>query len=73
MFGNSIDSKLFVAVGGVSNATLVCKRGALGSSVYTDAIPARLDDGLTVTGVRVEVLNVLGRGCVYVWSAARLS
>jgi 5-dehydro-2-deoxygluconokinase len=46
----------------VSQATLVCKRGALGCSVYTDAIPPRLDDGLTVTGVRVEVLNVLGAG-----------
>lgn len=46
----------------VSDATLVCKRGALGCSVYTDAIPPRLDDGLTVTGVRVEVLNVLGAG-----------
>lgn len=30
--------------------------------MYTDAIPPRLDDGLTVTGVRVEVLNVLGAG-----------
>lgn len=46
----------------VSAATLVCKRGALGCSVYTDAIPPSLDDGLTVTGVRVEVLNVLGAG-----------
>ncbi len=46
----------------VSDAALVCKRGALGCSVYTDAIPSRLDDGLTVTGVRVEVLNVLGAG-----------
>ena len=28
----------------VSEAALVCKRGALGCSVYTDAIPPRLDD-----------------------------
>lgn len=50
------------AVRSVSDATLVCKRGASGCSVFTDAIPATLDDGLTVTGVRVEVLNVLGAG-----------
>ena len=61
--GGSTDTlQALSQVRGVSNATLVCKRGALGSSVYTDAIPARLDDGLTVTGVRVEVLNVLGAG-----------
>ncbi len=58
----------------VSAATLVRKRGALGCSVYTDAIPPSLDDGLTVTGVRVEVLNVparamrLCRGCCAVIS-----
>ena len=56
----------------VSEATLVCKRGALGCSVYTDAIPSRLDDGLTVTGVRVEVLNVLGAGTRLCPPAARL-
>lgn len=57
----------------VSNATLVCKRGALGCSVYTDAIPPRLDEGLTVTGVRVEVLNVLGAGDAFMSGlAARL-
>lgn len=61
--GGSTDTlQALSQVRGVSNATLVCKRGALGSSVYTDAIPARLDDGLTVTGIRVEVLNVLGAG-----------
>ncbi|WP_108651082.1 bifunctional 5-dehydro-2-deoxygluconokinase/5-dehydro-2-deoxyphosphogluconate aldolase [Dongshaea marina] len=46
----------------VSDATLVCKRGALGCSVFEDAIPDDLDDGSTITGVRVEVLNVLGAG-----------
>ncbi|MGM3175569.1 bifunctional 5-dehydro-2-deoxygluconokinase/5-dehydro-2-deoxyphosphogluconate aldolase [Dickeya lacustris] len=45
-----------------TGATLVCKRGALGCSVFTAAIPAALDDGLTVKGVQVEVLNVLGAG-----------
>ncbi|QLX24309.1 5-dehydro-2-deoxygluconokinase [Citrobacter freundii] len=61
--GGSTDTLQALAqVRAVSKATLVCKRGALGCSVYTDAIPPRLDDGLTVTGVRVEVLNVLGAG-----------
>lgn len=50
------------AVRKVSNADLVCKRGALGCSVYTDAIPETLDEGITVHGVRVDVLNVLGAG-----------
>ncbi len=46
----------------VSDATFVCKRGALGCSVYPEAIPETLDEGLTITGVRVDVLNVLGAG-----------
>ncbi|MGQ0287478.1 bifunctional 5-dehydro-2-deoxygluconokinase/5-dehydro-2-deoxyphosphogluconate aldolase [Pasteurellaceae bacterium 22721_9_1] len=45
-----------------SNATLVCKRGALGCSVFEGPIPDDLDGGLNVYGVRVEVLNVLGAG-----------
>lgn len=45
-----------------SQATLVCKRGALGCSVFEGAIPDDLDGGLNVYGVRVEVLNVLGAG-----------
>lgn len=46
----------------ISNAEFVCKRGSLGSSVFTDAIPDSLDDGITIKGVRVAVLNVLGAG-----------
>ena len=46
----------------VSHATLVCKRGALGCSVFEGDIPNDLDGGLNVYGVRVEVLNVLGAG-----------
>lgn len=49
-------------VRGNTAAELVCKRGPLGCSVFTGAIPASLDDGITVQGVRVEVLNVLGAG-----------
>jgi len=46
----------------VSDAELVCKRGPLGCSVFTGMIPDDLDDGITVHGVRVDVLNVLGAG-----------
>ncbi|OOF66207.1 bifunctional 5-dehydro-2-deoxygluconokinase/5-dehydro-2-deoxyphosphogluconate aldolase [Rodentibacter caecimuris] len=46
----------------VTQATLVCKRGALGCSVFEGDIPDNLDSGLNVYGVRVDVLNVLGAG-----------
>ncbi|KEY59319.1 5-dehydro-2-deoxygluconokinase [Serratia sp. DD3] len=46
----------------VTQAELVCKRGALGCSVFTGEIPDELDHGITVYGVRVDVLNVLGAG-----------
>jgi len=46
----------------VSAAEFVCKRGPLGCSVFTDSIPSSLDDGITIQGVRVDVLNVLGAG-----------
>ena len=45
-----------------SNAILVCKRGSLGCSVFENAIPKYLDEGITIKGVKVEVLNVLGAG-----------
>ncbi len=44
------------------SATLVLKRGAIGASVYEGEIPDNLDDGISVRGVNVEVLNVLGAG-----------
>ncbi|TFH85669.1 5-dehydro-2-deoxygluconokinase [Billgrantia azerbaijanica] len=50
------------AVRRVSDATLVCKLGALGCVVFEGEIPARLEDGILVEGVKVEVLNVLGAG-----------
>ncbi|SFN47649.1 bifunctional 5-dehydro-2-deoxygluconokinase/5-dehydro-2-deoxyphosphogluconate aldolase [Xenorhabdus japonica] len=43
-------------------ATLVCKRGALGCSVFIANIPDTLDEGITVQGIKVEILNVLGAG-----------
>ena len=61
--GGSTDTvEALKAVREVSNAELVCKRGPLGCSVFSDEIPSDLDDGITVEGVRVDVLNVLGAG-----------
>ncbi|MBD2802507.1 5-dehydro-2-deoxygluconokinase [Xenorhabdus sp. M] len=45
-----------------TSATLVCKRGALGCSVFPADIPDTLDEGITVKGVKVDILNVLGAG-----------
>ena len=45
-----------------SDATIVLKRGPLGCSIFDGAIPDDLDSGITVRGVTVEVLNVLGAG-----------
>ncbi|MGP9807858.1 bifunctional 5-dehydro-2-deoxygluconokinase/5-dehydro-2-deoxyphosphogluconate aldolase [Halomonas sp. AOP12-C2-37] len=50
------------AVRQVSDATLVCKLGPLGCVVLEGAIPERIEDGILVKGVQVEVLNVLGAG-----------
>lgn len=61
--GGSTDTlEALRAVRGVSGATLVCKRGPLGCSVFEGPIPDSLDDGIGVRGVQVEVLNVLGAG-----------
>ncbi|MBS9436387.1 5-dehydro-2-deoxygluconokinase [Photorhabdus noenieputensis] len=46
----------------LTSAVLVCKRGSRGCSVFTDEIPNDLDDGITIQGVPVDVLNVLGAG-----------
>ncbi|SKB70357.1 5-dehydro-2-deoxygluconokinase [Luteibacter sp. 22Crub2.1] len=50
------------AVRGISAATLVVKRGAVGCSVIEGVIPSDIDDAPTYKGSRVEVLNVLGAG-----------
>lgn len=50
------------AVRAVSDATLVCKRGADGAVAFTGAIPVTLDDGETGPGFPIEVFNVLGAG-----------
>ncbi|MBS9426808.1 bifunctional 5-dehydro-2-deoxygluconokinase/5-dehydro-2-deoxyphosphogluconate aldolase [Photorhabdus akhurstii] len=46
----------------LTSAALVCKRGSLGCSVFTAEIPNDLDNGITIQGVRVDVLNILGAG-----------
>jgi 5-dehydro-2-deoxygluconokinase len=50
------------AVRAVSQATLVCKRGAKGAVAFEGAIPGSLDDGQTGPGFPIEVFNVLGAG-----------
>ncbi|MDO6476169.1 5-dehydro-2-deoxygluconokinase [Alteromonas sp. 1_MG-2023] len=45
-----------------TDAVLVCKRGALGCSVFEGELPDHIDGALNVLGVRVEVMNVLGAG-----------
>lgn len=45
-----------------SQAVLVVKRGPIGCSVFEGPIPAQLDDGVSVPGVKVDVLNTLGAG-----------
>jgi len=46
----------------LSKAAIVLKRGAQGCSIYPDAIPDRIDDGITHRGFATEVFNVLGAG-----------
>ena len=50
----------------ISSAILVLKRGPYGASVYEGDIPESLDDGVTVQGVTVDVLNVLGAGDAFI-------
>lgn len=46
----------------VSDATLVCKRGAKGAVAFEGAIPDSLEDGQAGPGFPIEVFNVLGAG-----------
>lgn len=65
--GGSTDTlEALRAVRCVSDATLVCKLGALGCVIFEDEIPARVEDGILVEGVKVEVLNVLGAGDAFI-------
>ncbi len=61
--GGSTDTiEALRAVRKVSDATLVCKRGAAGAVAFEGAVPDSLDDGQTGPGFPIEVFNVLGAG-----------
>ncbi|WP_029041453.1 bifunctional 5-dehydro-2-deoxygluconokinase/5-dehydro-2-deoxyphosphogluconate aldolase [Cucumibacter marinus] len=61
--GGSTDTiEALRAVRAVSDATLVCKRGPMGASAFTGAIPDNLDDGEAGKAFAIEVFNVLGAG-----------
>ncbi|MEO6014973.1 MAG: 5-dehydro-2-deoxygluconokinase [Devosia sp.] len=47
---------------GLTDATIVLKRGAMGCIVYDGAIPDDLEDGIVGQGFPIEVYNVLGAG-----------
>ena len=50
----------------ISDAVIVLKRGPYGATVFDGPIPAALDEGITVQGVQVDVLNVLGAGDAFI-------
>ncbi len=50
----------------ISSGVIVLKRGPFGATVFDGPIPESIDDGTTVKGVQVEVLNVLGAGDAFV-------
>lgn len=60
--GNTDTLTSLRAIREISDAAIVLKRGPLGCSIYAADIPISLDDGITVHGVEVEVLNTLGAG-----------
>jgi 5-dehydro-2-deoxygluconokinase len=45
-----------------SGATIVLKRGSKGCTVFPDAIPDNVDQGIVGSGFPIEVYNVLGAG-----------
>jgi 5-dehydro-2-deoxygluconokinase len=47
---------------GLTSATIVLKRGAMGCIVYDGAIPDDLENGIVGQGFPIEVYNVLGAG-----------
>ena len=46
----------------ISNATLVCKRGPMGATLFEGEIPDNLDDGQIGPSFQIDVFNVLGAG-----------
>ena len=60
--GSSDTIEALKAVRSLTNAVLVCKRGAEGCSTFPGDIPGTLDGGVRGTGFEIEVFNVLGAG-----------
>ena len=61
--GGATDTREALAnVREVTEATLVCKRGAAGATAFEGPIPASLDEGISGETFQVEVFNVLGAG-----------
>ena len=61
--GGSIDTiQALRNVRSTTKAVLVCKRGPMGASAFTGAIPDDLDKGESGPGFPIEVFNVLGAG-----------
>ncbi|WP_094538833.1 bifunctional 5-dehydro-2-deoxygluconokinase/5-dehydro-2-deoxyphosphogluconate aldolase [Brucella grignonensis] len=57
---NTVDA--LRAVRNASDATLICKRGALGAVAIEDWVPDSLDAAQSGPGFPIEVFNVLGAG-----------
>jgi 5-dehydro-2-deoxygluconokinase len=60
--GSSDTLTALKAIRAACKATLVTKRGPIGCTIFEGEIPENLDDGISVQGVQVEVLNTLGAG-----------
>ena len=60
--GSSDTLTALKAIRAACEATIVTKRGPIGCTIFEGDIPESLDDGLSVAGVRVKVLNTLGAG-----------
>lgn len=60
--GSTSTHTALVNIRQITDATIVCKRGALGAAVFPGSIPDLLDDGIVGDGFDVEVYNVLGAG-----------
>lgn len=61
--GGSTDTiKALRAVRAVTDAVLICKRGAKGAVAITGAVPGDLDEAESGPGFPIEVFNVLGAG-----------
>ena len=60
--GTSNTIEALANVRNVSEAALVCKRGAAGATAFEGPIPASLDQGVSGESFTVEVFNVLGAG-----------